>query len=315
MELRKDYIRDRWVIINPKRGLRPHQFKEESKPASASKETCFFCPGNEKLTPDEIGRIPDGKSWKMRWFDNKFAVVSLEGNPHPRTDNRYFTFGSAYGKHEIVVETPDHIKQLWDLDKNDLFALFKVYNERIEELGKIPHIKYVSVFKNHGKGAGTSLEHSHSQIVAYNMLPSKIQKEIEAIKNYDHCPYCDIINIEKDSLRQVWVNENVVAFCPYASRFQYGAWIFPRRHVSRLSEMRDDELRDFVTALAKVLKKLKSINADFNYFLNYSPEGHDLHFHVRINPRLSIWAGFEYSTDAIINTVSPEDAAKFYNEP
>lgn len=316
MELRKDYIRDRWVIINPKRGERPHQFKDIKIPVKDSKESCYFCPGNEKLTPNEIGRIPDKNSknsWKMRWFDNKFAVVSLEGNPEIKTDNKYFTYSSAYGKHEILVETPSHDKQLWDLGVDDIITLFKVYNERIEQLGNIPNIKYVSVFKNHGREAGTSLVHSHSQIVAYNILPSKISKEIEAIKSYDHCPYCDIINIEKDSLRQIWVNERVVAFCPYASRFQYEVWIFPRRHISRLSEMNDLELKDFATALDKVLKKLKSMNADYNFFLNYAPEGNDLHFHVRVNPRLSIWAGFEYSTEAVINPVPPEDAAKFYN--
>ena len=61
-----------------------------------------------------------------------------------------------------------------------------------------------------------------------------------------------------------------------------------------------------------VLVKLKKLNAEFNYFLNYSIGSEDLHFHIRINPRFAIWAGFEWSTDMIINSVSPEDAAKFY---
>jgi UDPglucose--hexose-1-phosphate uridylyltransferase len=37
-----------------------------------------------------------------------------------------------------------------------------------------------------------------------------------------------------------------------------------------------------------------------------------LHFHIEICPRINIYGGFELGTDIIINSVSPETAARFY---
>jgi len=57
---------------------------------------------------------------------------------------------------------------------------------------------------------------------------------------------------------------------------------------------------------------LKKLNASYNYYLQYAPKGHDLHFHIELTPQFAKWGGFELSTGAIINSVMPEEAAKFY---
>ena len=146
-ELRKGYITDRWVIIASGRGKRPHQFKV--KPEPVDKEGCFFCPGNEEKTPPEIYRLEDGNKWKIRVIPNKFPAETLEGNYKVRTHNKYFTFASSYGKHEVLIETPSHDKQLWDLTPEDVVDVLKTYDLRINELESIPHIKYVNIWKNH----------------------------------------------------------------------------------------------------------------------------------------------------------------------
>ena len=76
--------------------------------------------------------------------------------------------------------------------------------------------------------------------------------------------------------------------------------------------MDDKKLRDLAEVLKKTLLKLKEINAAFNITLTYSPEGEDLHFHIEVCPRLAIFGGFELLGNDTINSVSPEDAAKFY---
>ena len=43
-------------------------------------------------------------------------------------------------------------------------------------------------------------------------------------------------------------------------------------------------------------------------------QGQDLHFHIEITPRFEKWGGFELSTGAIVNSIMPEDAAKFYRK-
>lgn len=312
MELRKDYIQDRWVIINPERGKRPHEFRQRPRRMVDSKN-CFFCPGKEDITSHEVGRISDGKGgWKMRWFDNKFPVVKLEGDHEIVTEDTYFTHSNAYGKHEVIVEINNHKKQLWDLDESDIKQVFQIYKQRTKELSQIPGIKYVSIFKNHGSGAGASIAHSHSQVIAYNKVPNSINRLVAAVSTYTHCPYCDILDIESKGERRVWEDKNFVAFCPYASRFNYEVWVFPKRHVSKIYELTGAEFTSLSRAMKYLLEKLKFMNAEFNYFLNYSPDNDALHFHIRINPRFAIWAGFEFGTDSVINSVSPEDAAAFY---
>lgn len=309
MELRKDYILDRFVIISESRGQRPHEFVESEE---KKEEACFFCPGNEAMTPPEIMRIPDGKGgWKIRVFPNKFAAAELKGNYGVRTDNRFFTFSDAYGVHEIIVETPDHEKHMADLSEAELRDVFKVYNRRIVDILRIPGIKYVSVFKNHGRDAGTSIIHTHTQIIANNILPTAVEEEINAIKRYPNCPYCDILNVEKGSYRRCFENDRFVAFAPYASRFHYEVWVFPKQHLKSSTLMDEETLLSLASIMKKILLKLKQISADYNFFLHYS-EDDAYHFHIEVCPRLAVWAGFEYCTGITINSVSPEDAAKFY---
>ena len=61
MELRKDYILDRWVYIATNRSKRPKEFRKEEK--LEKEKICFFCPGNEELTPPEIGRVEKNGKW------------------------------------------------------------------------------------------------------------------------------------------------------------------------------------------------------------------------------------------------------------
>ncbi|MBT4825050.1 galactose-1-phosphate uridylyltransferase [Candidatus Woesearchaeota archaeon] len=325
-ELRKDYLLERYVIIAAGRGKRPHQFTDEKKETSAKK--CFFCPGSEDQTPKEIYRVGSANDWKIRVFPNKFAAVNENRDKNDaeiKTHNEFFTFAEGVGNHEVVVETPDHEKQLVDLDVDEMVDVFKTYILRIKELEQKKDVKYVLVFKNHGKDAGTSLVHSHSQIVAYNLVPTIIQQKEKAIAKYaekaannnsePHCAYCKILNIEKTSDRKVFENNNFVCFTPYASRMPYEVLFFPKRHVVSVKYLNDGELYDLCDLLKKVLVKLKEFNASYNFYLhNGTGKEHQFHFHVELLPRITKWAGFELGSETIINTTSPEDAALFYRE-
>ncbi|UCD03824.1 MAG: DUF4931 domain-containing protein [Candidatus Woesearchaeota archaeon] len=308
MELRKDYILDRWVVIASNRGKRAQQHKNNKHGRWV--EFCAFCAGNEHVTPPEIYRIPDGDSWKIRVFANKFPAFDMNGDFKINTHNKYFTFSHAYGAHEIIVETSDHYKEFTDMSSEEINEVLRVYKLRIEELSKMEGIKYVLVVKNNGFEACESIIHSHSQVFAYNKIPSLIKEEVEA--NKGGCKYCNVVEIEKKSDRRCFENECFVAFTPYASRFNYEVWIFPKKHIKNLTEMNNSGLMYLADIIKSVLVKLKELGASYNFVLHQSPEGEDLHFHIEIMPRISTWAGFEFGSDDVINTVPPEDAAKFY---
>jgi UDPglucose--hexose-1-phosphate uridylyltransferase len=309
MELRKDYILDRWVIISEKRAQRPKQFQVAK--AVKGEGICYFCPGNEHLTPPEIGRIPKGKSWLMRWFPNKFPYVSKDGNPSIVKD-KFYSHAAAYGSCEVIVESPDHDKQLSDLGVSQIAQLLRIYSRRIARLSKQNHVKYVAVFKNHGQQAGTSLVHTHTQVATTSILPPAVSEEIDAVKKHKRCPYCEIIGKERKSPRLIYENTSCIAFAPYASRFNYEAWIFPKKHLKSITQFSNKECLDCAVILKRILVKLKSMNADYNFVLHYAPKNANLHFHIEVLPRMSTWGGLELISDIIINSVPPEQAAEFY---
>ncbi len=306
-ELRKDYVLDRYVIISTERGKRPHEFKQEKAKKHAGEDD--FARGNEDKTPKEIERYPpDSKDWDIRVFPNQYSAVKPQGNYNVRTDNNYFTFSDSFGYQEVIVDTPELNQNLEDLPEAHIANVFKILKNRTEVNMSCEGIKYVSVFKNYGKDAGTSIKHSHCQLIAYNKIPEIIKKKEDHCK--DHCPYCNILNIEKDSLRRCFENPAFISFTPYASRFPFEIWIFPKRHILNIIEFNDKEYVYLAEIMKKILLKLKQLNASYNFYFQYGIE--KMHFHIVLTPRLSKWAGFELSTGTIINSMPPENAAEFY---
>ena len=309
MELRKDYILDRWVYFAESRKDRPKEYPGGKEPISGS---CNFCAGHEESTPAEIGRIGDKKSWDIRWIPNKFPAVVEECNPDVSTDNTFFTYAQAYGRHEVIIESPVHTEQLWDFGVQKLSTLLKVYNRRVGELLNMNNIGYVSLFKNHGKEAGASLVHSHTQLVALSMVPRAVHEKAVASRNFGSCPHCRIIQVEKQSSRRCFENASFVAFTPYSSRFNYELWVYPKAHIKTFGELNNAQIDDLAQILQKVLAKLKQINAPYNILMVNSPRGDNLHAHIEITPRTGIWAGLELGTETYINSILPEYAASFY---
>ena len=307
-EIRKDYILDRYVIIATDRAKRPAQFIKKKQ--NITKVTCFFCPGNENLTPPEIDRVEKNNKWVIRCFPNKFPATNQQGNPLIKTHG--LVHADAFGKHEVIAETPDHKKELSDLPISHIKLVLEMYQKRLSVISKIKGIKFVSIFKNKGKEAGASLPHAHTQIIAYNNFPTLIQEEIKASKKEGKCQYCLIIRKEKKSKRIIKENKTFVSFTPYASRFPLEAWIFSKKHKTSITDLNKNELTDLARQLKSILSKLKKLNAPYNFYIHYAPGRTDLHFHIEIAPRLSTFAGFEFSTDTIINVMSPEKAATFY---
>ena len=308
-ELRKDYFLDRKVIVAPERGNKPAAFRQGKLVKS---KKCFFCQGNERLSAKEIGRIGDSKNWRMRWILNKFPSVRKRGSSRIKRKG-LLQSQTAIGSHEIIIETPKDDKQLWDLGKKDFVDLIKIYSERVEILMRKKNAKYVLAFKNHGGSAGASVYHSHSQILSLNYLPEDLKEEFEAYGRKS-CNYCKVIKKEMTSKRKCFENSGAVSFTPYASRFNYELWIFPRRHVKRIAHLDEGELKDLAELLFKALRRLKRLNFPYNCVFKYSPERFNGHLKIELTPRLAKWAGVEIGTGLIINSVAPEKAAQFYRE-
>lgn len=311
-ELRKDYLCDSWVLIAPVRAKRPSDFKQLPPPPTPA-DSCFFCPGKEHMTPPEIGR--QGEPWTMRWFRNKFPAVEQQGEAIIKTDNTYFTYSGNFGIHEIIVETSKHNEQLADLSVETITKLLGVYIERLVAVSKEPHIEYVTVFKNHGPHAGTSVYHSHSQIISINFIPPYIRELHQCSIRDGVCQLCAVIANERTGVRLIMEQPHAIAFAPYASQFGFESWIFPTRHISDPGMLSAEELWDIALCLKRILTALQKLNASYNIALIYGTKDLEVHPHFRIYPRLGVWGGFELGSRVIINGVLPEMAAAYYRDP
>ena len=301
-EIRKDYFKDEYVIIAPKRAKRPHKVE---KPADAEK-SCFFC--SENLDKDEVITYRDNNEagdWEIISLINKFAAVSLD---NPR----------AYGQAEVILETRKHGLEINDFSVDHIVRIFDAYIDRYEALRNTDGVKYVILFKNEGGKAGASISHAHSQIIALPLLPPKALSEAAAYNKYrldkSTCPYCDIIKEETGKPRVIWEDENLFVLAPYAGEAPYGAWFLPKRHVRYLADLNYSEKESIAKAMKAVLGVLDELGISYNYFVENAVNCEDYHMHIKLAPRPNIWAGLELGTGVIINPIPPEYAARIYRD-
>ncbi len=243
-ELRKDPIVGRWVIISTDRAKRPTDFARESVKMKGG--FCPFCYGNEGKTPPEIqayrpnqnGAQPqrDTPGWTVRVVPNKFPALGIEGNLDRQAEGMFDKMNGV-GAHEVIVENNEHNATLATLPPKKIEDVLWTFRDRILDLKKDRRLKYILIFKNHGEGAGATLEHAHSQLIALPVVPIYVAEEIEGAKQYyiykERCVFCDIARQEVEAgIRVVAENDDFLTIAPYAPRFPFETWILPKQHES-----------------------------------------------------------------------------------
>ncbi|MEK7270959.1 MAG: DUF4921 family protein [Planctomycetota bacterium] len=327
-ELRKDPIAHRWVIIATERAMRPNDFP--AVPIPPVKGFCPFCEGNEDKTPGEIlayrpgHGAPNTKGWRVRVVPNKFPALQVEGNLDKRGIGIYDMM-NGIGAHEIIIETPRHELSSTPLSVGETQDVLWAYRDRLIDLKRDRRLAYGLIFKNVGRAAGASLEHTHSQLIATPIVPIRIREEMEGSDRFHQyrgrCVFCDIISQERGGgQRVVEENPHFLAFAPFASRFPFETWIIPTMHVSHFESIQKPEVEALAEIMKSTLTRIERTlqNPAYNYIVHTAPlntgDLETFHWHIEIIPRLSSIAGFEWGTGFYINPIPPEDAAKFLRE-
>ena len=173
------------VLVSTARGLRP---RKKEQPVERDErehvDTCPFCTGNEDKTPPTIDAWPQESGWQIRVVENLFPVLS------PQQSGSALNFGlqkviDGYGRHEVVIDHPNHGIQLGDMEESHIAAMFGMFRKRMHAIyASDERIKYVLVFKNFGAAAGASIAHSHSQIVAMPVVPENVVNELTYTRQY-----------------------------------------------------------------------------------------------------------------------------------
>ncbi len=324
--IRQDKTTNQWVIFSAFRSKRPHEFRKETKRAGTLPEwdeNCPFCPGNEHMLPKIIleDRGSGIHGWQTRVVPNKFPALLPEGKSQRRQEGIYLAM-DGYGRHEVIIEGPDHRRQIAMLPSEAVRKVLETYHRRYLQLMEETENNMVLIFRNHGPRAGTSLLHPHSQVIATGIVPRYVRfREEQAQKYYDdwgRCVYCDILAFEaQDRRRVLGENESFLAFIPFAAEVPFETWILPKNHQAdfgAVSEREKDQLSDILKEILKNLYE-KLNDPDYNYIINTAPrfkagEPH-IHWFLRIRPRLTTMAGFEIGSGISINPSFPEQDAEF----
>jgi UDPglucose--hexose-1-phosphate uridylyltransferase len=323
-ELRLNVITKEWVVIAPERSARPKQFavQHNRPPLPEHDPACPFCPGNEaETTAEEFRVVSDGGSgWSTRVVSNRYAALSREPAAVSKHSRGLHHCVSGVGIHEVIIDTPRHDRTTAQLELTQVQDILRTYRARYRVCRADPRIAHTIIFKNHGPGAGTSLVHPHSQIVATPVVSYQVRDRIRALEDhyalFGECVLCKMIAEEiADGSRIIFRTGSFVALVPYAALSAFHIWIFPTRHMASFGELGDDEIGDLATTLRTALRQLYYGlgDPDFNYVIRSAPSAcspDDFHWYVSIVPRLGRAAGFELGSGMYVNDRYPEDAAQ-----
>ena len=323
-ELRKDPITGRWVIISTDRRKRPHDFRMESVQI-APDPSCPFCEGHEAMTPHEILSYrrnggANAPGWDLRVVPNQFPVLRVEGTLD-RQGEGLFDKMNGIGAHEVVIESPRHEDTLATMSDGAVEQVLWACRERVRDLKQDHRFRYIIIFKNHGAAAGSSLDHSHSQLIALPIVPREVRDEVEGARTHyqvkERCVFCDVMRQESaDGRRLIAETTDMVALAPYAPRFPFETWILPRRHDAHFEDTPRQEVASLARLLGDILRRINRALRDppYNLLIHSAPldapAGEFYHWHVEVIPKLTKVAGFEWATGFYVNPTSPEEASQ-----
>lgn len=322
-ELRYNKLTKNWVLFAPNRAKKPSNFTKNEKTTIDDIKSCPFELGSETKTPNEVARIGSAKNWRCRVVPNLYHALSIEEEVKSYKVG-CFENKSAFGAHEVIIETPLHHHQMFDFTLKEFFDYFSIIALRMNDLIKDLRIVYFSIFKNYGENAGASLEHSHSQLIATPFVPKTIAADLEEYKKYKELTqrdfFDDMIYEERHFSKGILFENNAfIAFCPYASSYPFEIMIINTKNISSLLDLNDTDIYSLSELLQSCFTQLKKAlgNCDFNMILKngaIQEKKNANRFHIQIIPRLYKIAGFELDTQMMINTFLPETAAKILKE-
>jgi len=325
--------------LAPGRADRPEGFKTSASEPKGP-DNCPFCEGREDRTPPEVyatrpaGRAADSPGWTTRVVPNLYPALGGEaateqaggtggeagafaGAGDPLLESRragepdLFVSRPAAGTHEVIVNSPQHVTTMAELDGEQFATAVETWRERMRAHADAA---YVQLIVNEGGGAGASLEHSHVQLYALEFVPAAVARERERAGAYAERTaggslLSDILVEEvRRRERLVAIDDEAALICPWASRSPFELRVVPRTAAASFAE--DSAGAAMIHTALRLLAGRFGQAPELNLWVRTAPRGADaFHWHVDIAPRLTIKASFEFATGVDINTYPPERAA------
>jgi UDPglucose--hexose-1-phosphate uridylyltransferase len=209
-------------------------------------------------------RVPDGGGgWLVRVVPNLYP---------------------ALGHQEVVVHSPRHARTFAELEDDEVAAVAEAWAAR-REAALAAGFGYQHALVNEGRAAGSSLPHSHSQLVWLHEPPPERVREASAALT-------ELLGREDLAVAEEGRTRAVVHACgrlPYEQLIGGGDEL---------------DLAEALTLLRECIRRLRAAEGPvpWNAWLHED--------HLEVVPRLSVLAGLELGAGIYVNTVAPEDAAE-----
>jgi UDPglucose--hexose-1-phosphate uridylyltransferase len=321
-DLRTDVLTGQQVIVAESRSLRPVRLTQSAAAPPAGDDP--FLEGRESLTPGEtlalraVDSQPNEPGWLLRVVPNQFpAAESSEPEPAQQCETpEVFLMQPVRGVHEVVLECPDYRAQLTGLAVTEVARVLHAWQLRVRALSALPWISSISVFRNEGIGAGASLPHCHSQILATDFIGDRIAQLIDrSQKSREETGQCIVeqwLSSEISADRRVLrLSRDFATVCPFASRVPWQCRIVPLT-VSRFDLLSAEQICSLAAELHSAASAVQAVadNVAHNVILTLPPPATPAAFlwHLDLLPRPSRMAGFEFGTNVDILAVAPETA-------
>lgn len=260
LDLRTDPLSGRLVAVAANRSHRPGAASDLIPEADeAELAECPFDAGRESSTPPESFRVGDETSWTVRVVPNLYP---------------------AFERQEVVIHSPRHVRTFAELSDDEVAAVAEAWHAR-REAAAAEGFGYVHALVNEGHAAGSSLPHSHSQLVWLRKRPPEVAHERAAAlpKLLD-----ELVVAERGAMR---------AAVHRAGRLPYETLIGGKPFV----------VEEALFLLREIVARLRALEGPLPWNAWLHEE------HLELVPRLSVLAGVELGAGIYVNTVAPEDAA------
>ena len=248
-------------MIAPGRARRPGATRAALEaPTPEELDTCPFCAGHEEMTPPQTLVLPEEGDWRVRVVPNLYPALERQ---------------------EVVVHSRRHVRSLAELEGDEPELIAEAWQRRV---AAVPG--YVHALVNEGREAGSSLPHSHSQLV---WLPESPPRHAR--------PRLD---------GMLDTGNGLIAGCPWASRLPYETVIAPAEPDQ--AGIQSPLLGAALRLLSEVIRRLHAVEGPvpLNVWLEHDPED----WRIVLLPRLTILAGLELGAGIFVNTLPPEEAAR-----
>ena len=254
-EVRIDPLSGFRTIVASDRASRPGGGLSATPPDPIDTEKDPFLEGHEDQTPPETyalranGAAPDTPGWRVRVVPNLYPALdpgSAEPAPFAKPD--LFGVAPARGAHEVVINAPDPVVSLADLEVEQVVEAVDVWRQRMRthtENGAA----YVHVIVNERREAGASLPHTHAQIYALDFVPAVVARERERFGAYAQRTMGgnllqDLVQEEvKLRDRIVAIDDDAVLMAPYGARLPFQLMLAPRVPRARFEDDGPDRRR------------------------------------------------------------------------